>query len=81
MSSGSSIAAVPTTMRRAGLGEGLGCVEVADAAARLDLHREAVGDRAEVIEVLGLAGARSVEVDDVEPLRALGDELLRRLER
>ena len=66
--------------RRARLGEGLGRVEVADAAARLDLHGEAVGDRAEVVEVRGLPGARSIEVDDVKPLRALGDELARGLE-
>src|SRR5437773_5786527 len=53
--------------RRAGLREGLGRVEIADAAAGLDLHGEAVRDRAEVIEVRGRAGARSIEVDDVKP--------------
>ncbi|OLB99947.1 MAG: hypothetical protein AUI15_08030 [Actinobacteria bacterium 13_2_20CM_2_66_6] len=67
--------------RRAGLREGLGRVEIADAAAGLDLHGKAVRDRAEVIEVRGSAGARSIEVDDVKPLRAFGDELARGLER
>ena len=33
------------------------------------------------VEVRGLAGARAVDVDDVEPLRAVVDQALRRLER
>src|SRR5207245_8349883 len=67
--------------RGAGLGERLSGVEVADPAARLDLHGEAVRDGADVVEVLRRAGARAVEIDDVEPFGAFGDELPGRLER
>src|SRR5207244_3564169 len=51
------------------------------AAARLDPHGEAIGDRASVIEILRLSCARSVEIDDVEPFRSFGDELARGFER
>jgi len=67
--------------RRARLGERLGRIEVADAAARLDLHREATRDLADRIEVRGRPGARAVDVDDVQPLRALVHQALGGLER
>jgi len=67
--------------RDACLRERLGRVEVADAPAGLELDREPVGDRADVIEVRGPSGTGAVEVDDVQPLRAVGHEPLRRLER
>src|SRR4029077_15566728 len=66
--------------RRAGLRESLRGVEVAYAAARLDLDREAIGDRPGGVEFRRLAGARAVEVDDVEPFGSVGDELARGLE-
>src|SRR5438093_735884 len=67
--------------RGARLGEALGGVEVADPAARLDLHGEAVRDLADRVDVPGRARARAVDVDDVQPFRTIGNEAFRRLER
>jgi hypothetical protein len=54
--------------RRPRLRELLGGVEVADATAGLDLHREAIRDLPDRVEIRGLAGPRAVDVDDVQPL-------------
>src|SRR2546428_7684863 len=67
--------------RRARFRESLGRVEVADTSTGLDLHREAVRDLTDRVEVRRRPGARTVEVDDVQPLGALGDEPARGLER
>jgi len=67
--------------RHAGLGERLRSLEVADPAAGLDLHGEAVRDLLDVREIRRPSGPGAVQVDDVQPLRALGDKPFRRLER
>src|SRR2546430_16571278 len=66
--------------RRARFREGLSRVEVADTSTGLDLHREAVRDLTDRFEVRRRPGARTVEVDDVQPLGAVGEQGARGLE-
>src|SRR2546428_12423355 len=66
--------------RRARFREGFGRVEVADTSASLDLHREAVRYLTDRFEVRRRPGSRTVEVDDVQPLGAFGDQPARGLE-
>jgi len=67
--------------RDTGFREGLGRIEVANATTGLDLHREAVRDRAQVLQVPRRARAGAVEVDNVQPVRSISDEPFGRLER
>ena len=67
--------------RDAGLDELLRGVIVADAAPSLDRHREAAAKRAQDIQVRRRSGPRAVEIDHVQPFRALVDPAACRFHR
>ena len=67
--------------RRAGRERVAHGLDGAQPAAELHRHAELAGDLLEVMEVLRRAGARAVEVDDVQVARARRDPVARRLER